>query len=306
MYYMDENQNLDTIVTTDDNSEDELDASIQSIVDKANGKETTTVIEGGVPPETPKEDSVITDEGGDDQSVDDQDGQPSPKTDEGKEPSNTTTNVRNPIRGKFESEESYAVRLRIAEMIKAKDEATSESEKDSIQSQLKDFRKEFGSLINNKNQLSFNQNGSTPSDNEENELTLDEKVKEAVANQHFELQNKSIVDNFFSEHKEFSDPNVKQAFIDFFDNTYIISGKTGNELRQVLKLGYESMFKPSQSINERVLKGTSVQNAVKTMQSSGGTAPTSTLTPEQQASINEIRSLRKDLSEQDALDLISL
>jgi len=198
-----------------------------------------------------------------------------------------------PVRGKFESEESYAVRTNIAEMIKAKEAAGTDSEKAVISEELKNFRKEFGHLINNnRSQLSTYDN-STPSDvtsdDDDQATPVSLEDVDAYFNQRMQAQeNKLVTETFFNKYPEFTDTNVRDVFIDFFDSNYKIEGKTGGQLRQVLELARDAMFKPNQSIQERVLKGANVQEKVNAMQFPGGTIVRPGLTPDQQRSVDEM------------------
>jgi hypothetical protein len=63
------------------------------------------------------------------------------------------------------------------------------------------------------------------------------------------------------------------------------------------------MFKPSESIQERVLKGANVQEKVNAMQFPGGTIAKSEYTPDVRKSIDEL--VATGLSEEKAIELIS-
>ena len=71
----------------------------------------------------------------------------------------------------------------------------------------------------------------------------------------------------------------------------------------VLELARESMFKPSETITERVLKGANVQEKVNAMQFPGGTTAKSDYSPEMRKSIDELKAT--GMSEEKALELLS-
>ena len=71
----------------------------------------------------------------------------------------------------------------------------------------------------------------------------------------------------------------------------------------VLELARENMFKPAETITERVLKGADVQNKVNAMQFPGGSTAKVEYSPEMLKSIDELKAT--GMSEEKALELLS-
>ena len=114
---------------------------------------------------------------------------------------------------------------------------------------------------------------------------------------------KSTLENFVERHAELKDEDVREVFFDFVDDNYNWQNKSGKELMTVLELARESMFKPSETIQERVLKGADVQNKVNAMQFPGGTIAKQDYSPEMSNSIKEL--VATGLSEEKAIELLS-
>ena len=71
----------------------------------------------------------------------------------------------------------------------------------------------------------------------------------------------------------------------------------------VLELAREAMFKPSETIQERVLKGADVQQKINAMQFPGGSIAKGDFSPEMRKSIDELKST--GMSEEKAIELLS-
>jgi hypothetical protein len=110
------------------------------------------------------------------------------------------------------------------------------------------------------------------------------------------------IDSFFEKHIEFKDPAVKEVFTDFFDSNYKLEGKDAKGMMQVLELAHAAMFRPNETIQERVLEGANVQEKVNAMQFPGGSIVKTGLTPSQEQSVKEM--VASGLSEDKARALI--
>jgi hypothetical protein len=99
------------------------------------------------------------------------------------------------------------------------------------------------------------------------------------------------------------DPDVREVFFDFVDANYNWQGKSGKDLITILELAKEAMFKPSESIEERVIKGANVQEKVNAMQFPGGTNGKQDFSPEMRKSIDEMKAT--GMSEEKAIALLS-
>ncbi len=113
---------------------------------------------------------------------------------------------------------------------------------------------------------------------------------------------KNTLESFVSRHPELKDADVREVFFDFVDSNYNWSGKTGKDLMTVLELARENMFKPSETIQERVLKGANVQEKVNAMQFPGGTNIRTGHSPEKQKALDELKGT--GISESMALELL--
>ena len=114
---------------------------------------------------------------------------------------------------------------------------------------------------------------------------------------------KATLDSFVDRHTELKDVDTREVFFDFVDSNYNWQDKSGKELMTVLELAQESMFKPSETITERVLKGADVQNKVNAMQFPGGTVAKTDYSPEMRKSIDEM--VATGLPEDKAIELLS-
>ncbi len=289
-------------VIVDDDSDLELDKLINDTIAGASSQEQKAEHEDGVPSKTVEIKEEIPESTDVSKTAVETPSQEA-QTDE----KNTSYDLRVPVKGPFESEESYAVRLQISEMLKKRETAATDDERSEVQKELKKFREEFGHLINsNRSQFSQNRDDAPssvqPDDGSQRKFVSVDELDEILAEKQIQTENKFIIDSFFSKHPEFSDQNVRDVFVDFFDSNYKIDGKTGTQIAQVLELARSAMFKPTQSIEERVLKGANVQNKVNAMQFPGGTIVRNGLTPDQQKSVDEMKAA--GISEDRARELI--
>lgn len=291
-----ENEN-DDIKNQQIDDDSELDSQINAILSKNKSAEhagsanpTETVIE-----------SNDDDESTDDTSTEDtssKDVSPQNESQSSNESQGTDEfDFKQPTKGKFESEESYQLRLEIAERIKEKKTAKSEEERSEIQKEISELRKEFRFINNNRSQ-SFNRD-STDSDVQSRDETTQEKIEidpqsldkmvaEKVQSERVRIETESAITSFFDKYKDFKDNDVKQVFIDFFDSNYKIEGKNAKQVIQTLELARSAMFKPTESIQEKVIKSANVQQKVNAMQFPGGTIVRSGLNQEQEQSVKEL------------------
>ena len=273
-----------------------LDDSINDIISKAKQAEhvedtTTPTVE--VKTDTPPAEVVV------------------PKEETPTEPAPESIDfTKAPTKGKFESDESYTMRVNLFDLINQRKTAKTQGEKDAIQEQMKALRTEISDLSRKSKPslLNFN-NDDTPQyvKPEEGTQPLTPEQIDAIVDQKLQqrqqvIENKSVIDSFFDKHAEFKDPDVKDVFIEFFDNNYKIDGKSPKEVTVVLDLARQAMFRPSETVQERVLKAAGVQEKVNVMQFPGGTIVKPGLTAEQQKSIDEI--VATGMSEQKARELI--
>ena len=130
-----------------------------------------------------------------------------------------------------------------------------------------------------------------------------EDIEQIVQKERLAGEVKSTLDKFVDRHTELKDEDTREVFFDFVDSNYNWQNKSGKELMTVLELARESMFKPSETIQERVLKGANVQEKVNAMQFPGGTIAKTNYSPEMTASIKEL--VATGMSEEKAIELLS-
>ena len=225
---------------------------------------------------------------------------------------------RVPNKGKFESDESYEKRIELLDLVKKRKLAKSPEQKQQLSEEIKTAKSQIKNLngtdkfINPLNQKSE----VVPEKTEEDELLKADKerlkqlggatkedIEEIVQKERLAGEVKSTLDKFIDRHTELKDEDTREVFFDFVDSNYNWQNKSGKELMTVLELARESMFKPSETIQERVLKGANVQEKVNAMQFPGGSIAKTEHSPEMANSIKEL--IATGMSEEKALELLS-
>lgn len=216
-----------------------------------------------------------------------------------------------PTKGKFESDDSYNMRVNLFDLIKQRKQATTPAEKDAIQEQMTAIRREIGELARSSKSSLLKPNNDdispdiVPENNQNKTFTqedIDRIVEQKLQSRQSSIETKAVIDSFFDKHTEFKDQDVRDVFIEFFDSNYKIEGKAPKDVANVLDLARQAMFRPSETVQERILKAAGVAEKVNAMQFPGGTIVKDGLTPEQQKSIAEI--VATGMSEQKARELI--
>ena len=221
-------------------------------------------------------------------------------------------------RGKFESDEVYEKRFELMELIRKRKTAVSEEQRQQLSNQIKVGKEELSILGRKDNFINpLNKKSEVvPEKIEEDELLKADKerlkqlggatkedIAEIVKKERLAGEVKSTLDKFVDRHTELKDEDTREVFFDFVDNNYNWQNKSGKELMTVLELARESMFKPSETIQERVLKGANVQEKVNAMQFPGGSIAKTERSLEMDKSIKEI--VATGVSEEKAIELLS-
>jgi hypothetical protein len=230
---------------------------------------------------------------------------------------------RVPNKGKFESDESYEKRIELMDLVKRRKLAKTDEQKqelsekiDTAKSQLKNINgtDKITNPLLKKSGVEVKKD-ETPLTPEEETLKADrerlkqlggttkEEVQELLQQERLATEVTSTLEKFVDRHTELKDADVRDVFFDFVNDNYAWQGKTGKALMTILELARESMFKPQETIQERVLKGADVQNKVNAMQFPGGTVAKTDLSPEVRESVEELK--KTGMSEEKALELIS-
>ncbi len=223
---------------------------------------------------------------------------------------------RIPNKGKFESDESYEKRVELLDLVKRRKIATTPEQKQALSEQITTAKGQLKNLNGNEKIINplnpvegatkVEEDEATKSDRERLKQlggATKEDVQEIIKNERAALDTKSTLEKFVERHAEFKDADVREVFFDFVDSNYNWSGKTGKDLMTVLELARENMFKPSETIQERVLKGANVQEKVNAMQFPGGTIAKNDYSPEMRKSIDEL--VATGMTEEKALELLS-
>ena len=227
---------------------------------------------------------------------------------------------RIPNKGKFESDESYEKRIELMDLVKKRKLAKTDEQKQQISEQIQTTKSQIKNL-NGTDKITnpLNQKSGVETEKtvevEDEALKADrerlkqlggvtkEEVQETLQRERQAIEVKSTLEKFIERHTELKDEDTREVFFDFVDSNFNWENKSGKELMTVLELARESMFKPSETLQERVLKGADVQNKVNAMQFPGGTIAKQDYSPEMSNSIKEL--VATGLSEEKAIELLS-
>ena len=228
---------------------------------------------------------------------------------------------RVPNKGKFESDESFEKRIELLDLVKRKKLAKTDEQRETLSDEIKTAKSQMKTIngtdrfVNPLNQKSEEEKPKIPPTEDEIALEADkerlkalggatkEDIVEMVQQERLAGDVKNTLDKFVDRHSELKDADTREVFFDFVDSNYNWQNKGGKELMTVLELARENMFKPSETIQERVLKGANVQEKVNAMQFPGGTIATTEHSPEVRKSLDEL--IATGMSEEKALELLS-
>ena len=237
-----------------------------------------------------------------------------PPTDEDK---SDKYEFRVPNKGKFESDESYEKRIELLDLVKRRKLAKTDEQRQSISDEIKTAKSQIKTL-NGTDRFTnpLNEKGEPkPVETEDEALAADkerlrelggatkEDIEAIVQKERLSTDIKNTLDKFVERHAELKDEDTREVFFDFVDSNYNWQNKGGKELMTVLELARENMFKPSETIQERVLKGANVQEKVNAMQFPGGSIAKTDYSPELKKSIDELTAT--GMSEAKAIELLS-
>jgi len=225
-------------------------------------------------------------------------------------------NYRIPNKGKFESDDAYERRIELFDLVKKRKDASTPEAKAQLSEQISRTKGEL-KILGGTERITHPQS-ETPlpevvvtdpllkADRERlKELggATVEDIQEVIRQERATQEVKSDLAKFIGEKTELHDSDVREVFFDFVDTNYVWQGKSGKELFATLSMAYENMFRPSESIQERVLKGAGVQEQVNAMQFPGATGAEVQYSPEMKKSIDELKSA--GMSEEKAVELLS-
>lgn len=228
---------------------------------------------------------------------------------------------RIPNKGKFESDESYEKRIELMDLVKKRKLAKTDEQRQEISDQINTTKSQIKTLNGTDKFINpLNQKSKTDVEKEDEgfvdeALEADkerlkalggatkEDIEEIIQRERLASEVKNTLESFVGRHSELKDEDTREVFFDFVDSNYAWQGKSGKELMTVLELARESMFKPSETIQERVLKSANVQEKVNAMQFPGGTTAKTDYSPEMRKSIDEM--VATGLPEEKAIELLS-
>lgn len=224
---------------------------------------------------------------------------------------------RIPNKGKFETDEAYEKRVELFDLVKRRQAATTPDAKAALSEKIKQTKSELKDMgISGRFNNTRTDGAPTGATGEvDPDIAADqarlkalggatrEDVTEIVRQERLAQEVQSTLQKFVNEAPELKDPDVREVFFDFVENNYVWQGKSGAELRATLGMAYENMFRPVESVQERILKAAGVAEKVNSMQFPGGTATKTSYSPEMQASIDQLKST--GMSEEKAIELLT-
>ncbi len=299
-----ENENKEVVENDESALDKELEESLSSI-------KSAKVAEVAVPEK--KEEAGATEEKKEEPKKETEE-----KTEVSEEKKEDTYEARIPNKGKFESDESYEKRIELFDLVKKRKAAASTEQKEVFNKKIETAKNQLKTL-NGSDKIINPLNSAEVSKEEKKEedptLKADlerlkqlggvtkEDIKEIQNQERIAADIKSTLKTFVDRHPELKDEDIREVYFDFVDSNYNWNGKTGKDLMTVLELARENMFKPSETIQERVLKGADVQAKVNAMQFPGGTIAKNGYSAEMKKSISEL--VATGMSEEKALELLS-
>lgn len=293
----------ETEIKVEVNEDAELDKSLAESIDSLKAGKAPEPVKAEVKPEVPVVEPKVED----------------PSTPPVVEPKKEEAyEFRIPNKGKFESDESFEKRIQLLDLVKQRKLAKTDDKKQLISEEIKKTASQLKNLNGTDKIINpLNQKSGVEAQKVEEDDTLKadrerlrqlggattEDIQKIIQSERLATETKNTLEKFVDRHAELKDADTREVFFDFVDQNFNWEGKSPKEMMTVLELARESMFKPSETIQERVLKGANVQEKVNAMQFPGGTIAKQTYSPEMKKSIDELTST--GISEEKALELIS-
>jgi len=319
-----------------DNIKEEKNIETEEVIEKTEGVTPEVKVDEEAEFDKSLEESIKSVKAGNEQSPVEEDGAKSeeskeeipeiPKTEDASTPPLETEKgegyeFRIPNKGKFESDESYEKRIELLDLVKKRKLSKTPEQQQEISAEIKTTKNQLKTLngtdrfINPLNEKTADK-VNPPIEPEEDEVLKADKerlkqlggattedIKEIIQQERLAADVKSTLNTFVGKYKDLEDEDTREVFFDFVDANYKWQGKGGRDLTTVLELARDSMFKPSESIQDRVLKGANVQEKVNAMQFPGGTIAKTDFSPETRKDLDEL--IGTGMSEEKALELLS-
>jgi hypothetical protein len=228
---------------------------------------------------------------------------------------------RIPNKGKWESDEAYEKRIELFDLVKRRKAATTPEAKAALSTEISKAKGELKNLGGGERFIQpKTENAPTGVTGETGEIDPElaadqerlrqlggatkEDIAAIIAQTNLEATVRTDLQNFVGKHDELKDEDVREVFFDFVDENYNWQGKSGKELMATLEMAHENMFRPSESVQDRVLKGAGVAEKVGAMAFPGGTGSTKPgLSADMQKSVDELKAT--GMPEDKAIELLS-
>lgn len=227
--------------------------------------------------------------------------------------------IRIPNKGKFESDEAYEKRIELFDLVKRRKAATTPEAKAALSVSIKKAKGELKTFGGGERFIQPKTDGATGATGATGEVDPDlaadqerlrqlggatkEDIAAIIAQTHHDTQVQADLKGFVGRHDQLKDEDMREVFFDFVDENYAWQGKSGPALMATLEMAYENMFRPAETVTQRVLKAAGVAEKVNAMQFPGGTGARTTHSPEMQKSIDELKAT--GMSEEKAVELLS-
>lgn len=307
------------ILNAPENDEAELDAALAASIDKVKAGETLVPQVPGQSGETaptgPTGEATPTGEAsptGSTGSTGEGNSNPQPTGATGED------EFRIPQQGKYETDDAYEKRVELFDLVKRRKAATTPEAKAALSEDIKKAKGDLRQLGNTGSSINQPPADGAPTGasgeadpNVEADiarakalgLSTKEDVAEIIRQERLDQEVKSDLQKFVESKPELSDEDVRDVFFDFVDANYNWQDKSGKELRALLSMAHDAMFRPADTVQERVLKAAGVAEKVNAMQFPGGTGAQTTFSPEMKQSIDELKAA--GMSEEKAIELLS-
>lgn len=225
---------------------------------------------------------------------------------------------RIPQKGKYETDEAYEKRIELFDLVKRRKAATTPEAKAALSEDIRKAKgdlRQLGNPGSSINQPKTDVAPTGPTGEVDPALAADqarlkelggatkEEVAEIIRQERIDQEVQSDLKKFVESSPQLKDEDVREVFFDFVDANYAWQGKSGKELRVLLSMAHDAMFRPSDTVQERVLKAAGVAEKVNAMQFPGGTGAPTTFSPEMKNSIDELKAT--GMSEEKAIELLS-
>lgn len=227
---------------------------------------------------------------------------------------------RLPNKGKFESDEAYEKRVELFDLVARRKAAATPEAKALLTESIKKAKGELKTLGASERFIQprpeNGPTGPTGASGETDPAILadrarlkelggltKEEMEDYLAQERQESQVRTDLQSFVDKHSQLKDEDVREVFFDFVEENYAWQGKSGKALAATLEMAYENMFRPAESVQERVLKGAGVAEKVGVMAFPGGSGAAPARSPQMAKDIKELTDT--GMSEEKAVALLT-